>query len=136
MTKNSFLVNKLEKSKDALETSENRYNSLHVKNEKVEKELIKVHAENKLLEANVKELKKKHSNEVITLNNKIKSAEKSFKSKEKENYDQKRIIESTRDTLKNLKSKISNANVCRTKLETENTKLKKKLETKIHGHLP
>ena len=46
VTKNSFLVNELEKSKDALETSENRYNSLHVKNEKVEKELIKVHAEN------------------------------------------------------------------------------------------
>ena len=132
---NASLVDKVEKLNLALEASENENNTLNVKIETIEKELIKGHAENKILESKVKELKKKHNNEVIALKNELKSAEKSIKSREKENYNQKRIIESSRDSLKNLKSKISITNVCRTKLESENKILKKKLEKKENQHL-
>ena len=69
------------------------------------------------------------------LNSEIKSIEKLSKSKDKEIYNQKRVVESTRDTLKNLKAKLSNANICRTRLESENRKLKKQLEKKESQHV-
>ena len=127
---NASLLDKLNESNKALEASENVNDSLSVEIEKVGKELIKVKAVSELLETKVKDSKKKHSNEVTHLNSEIKSIEKLSKSKDKEIYNQKRVVESTRDTLKNLKAKLSNANICRTRLESENRKLKKQLEKK------
>ena len=126
------IMDELDKSRKALKASENGNIALCDKGEKFEKELNKAYSENKVLETKVKELKKKHMNEVNNLNNEIKSSEKSNKLKEKENYNLKKVLESTRDTLKNLKDKNSHANVCKTKLETENKKLKKQLEKKEH----
>ena len=129
---NASVMDKLDKSKKVVIASEIRNNALRDKVETMEKELYKAYSENKLLETKVKDLKKKHMNEVNDLKNEIKSTEKANKSKEKENYNQKKVLESARDTLKNLKLKISNVNVCKTKLETENRKLKKQLEKKDH----
>ena len=64
------------------------------------------------------------------LKNEIKSTEKSTRAREKENHDQKKVIESARDTIKSVKAKISHANICKTKLESENRSLKKQLEKK------
>ena len=130
MVENASLLDEIEKSNNALEASNNTNKSLHHKIDKLEKELFKVSDQKKLLETKVKELNMKHSNEVTHLKNEIKSIEKSNRSKEKENHDQKRILESARDTIRNLKAKISQANVCRTKLESENRKLKKQLVKK------
>ena len=94
-----------------------------------------MNAENKLLESKLKELKKNHSNVVASLKNDIKSIEKSNKSIGKENHDQKRNVESARETIKNIKAQISHANMCRTKLESENRKLRKKLDKKESCHV-
>ena len=118
---NASLMDKLKYSNEAFEASDNLNISLQDKIEKVENELAKVYADRNILETKVKELKKNHSNEITYLRNEINSIKKSNKSKEKENYDQKRTIEAARDTIKNQKAKVSNATICKTKLEAEDS---------------
>ena len=100
-------------------------NILNAKLDAAEKKITEINSAKNSSEANLKETKRNHQQEINHANSVIKSLEKHGKGVEKEIHDLKRNLESTRDKLKTLKTENSSLKMNRTKLETEIRKLKK-----------
>lgn len=108
----------LVKSNDTIQELLKKVKNLDEKNTKIEAE--KEEIENKL-----KETKTKLGSEVHNLKVEMKAMEKTKKSMEKENIDLNRNLNTTRDTIKNIKYEKSQLKISKSKLESDLRKLQK-----------
>ena len=123
---NKRLVNSLEETSKA-------GNILHAKLEVAEKEITTLKSEKAENEYKIKEIKKKHSEEVNKLQVKVKDLEIKTKTNAKEIHDLKRSLDSTRATLKTCKTEKSSLKTSKTKLESNIRKLEQEKLKLIKG---
>ena len=83
-----------------------------------------------LLESRMKDMKRKHNEEIKDLKSHVKDLDKENKRKEKEIHNLSRNIENARSTIKNCKSEKSHLLISKSKLEAELKRLKKVQTTK------
>ena len=125
MHENAMLVEAIDASNNTLAASNAAKDTLQTKLEAAEEEIIKVSSLKNSFEANLKDTKKMHLQDMNKANTTIKSLEKRGKGLEKEIHNLRRNLESSRDTLKNLKSDHSSLKISKAKLEAEKRKLEK-----------
>ena len=105
---NAALVEALQVSNDKLTFSNTMNNTLHGKLDVAEEKIQKLTSEKNTIETNLKDTKKSHLHEIKDNKSIIKSLEKDFG---KEIHNLKRNLESSRDSLKNLKTEHSSLKI-------------------------
>ena len=130
MNENVKLVEALDASNHSLAASNASNDMFHRKLELAEENNESISASKKTCETDLKDIKKSHCSEIANAKSVINAHEKDKKSLEKEIYNLKKNLDSSRDKLKHLKTEHSSLKMCKTKLDTESNKLKKVINQK------
>ena len=118
---------------NSLEDTAEAKNILHAKLEVAEKEITILRNEKAGNEYRLKEIKKKHTEEVNKLQVRVKDLESKIKTNNKEIHDLKKSLENTRATLKNCKTEKSSLKTSKTRLENNIKKLEQEKLKLIKG---
>ena len=127
---NATLVEAVRVSGEKLAASNAINDSLCEKLEAAEKDILKVSSAKQTCETDMKNAKKNHLQEIKQANAVIKSLEKGGKGFEKEIHNLRRNLETTRDTLRTLKTEHSSLKMNKNKLETKIRNLEKVVSQK------
>ena len=121
---NAGLREEIEEKNIVIETMKANDDMLHSRLELLEEEQSKSRASKAATELKIKEINKKHTEELRDLNVQVGKLSKALKVKEKVDKD----LKHARETIKTLRSEKSLLKTVKTKLEGETRKLEKKLK--------
>ena len=130
VTVNAALVDVIDISNNALVASTDTNKTLHSKLEAAEEKILKISSVKSTCEANCKDMKKGHMNEIMQAKSTIKSLEQGTKGVEKEIHNLKKHLETTRAKVTNLKNSNSSLKINKSKLQAEIANLKKVVRQK------
>ena len=130
MNENASLVKAIDASDCALAASKATNDTLHIKLQAAEENILKLNSSKDRCEENLKESKKINLQEMNHAKSNIKALEKSGKVLEKEIHNLKRDLEISRENLKKLRSDNSSLKISKAKLEKEKRKLEKVVDQK------